>query len=166
MRHLQGSLLTALICAAGLTGACAADASPPQPRLPGIEACFLTEKRTVPVTLEVAKTFRQRQFGLMARNHLAPNAGMWFQYPEFQGPDRGFWMYRTILELDIAYLDETGTVGSIRTMEPCPSSRPGDCPSYPAGVEFSSAVEVNKGFFAKHGIGVGDRMTTGEACLP
>ena len=166
MRHSRGALLTALVCAAGLSSACVADASPPQPRLPEIKGCFITEHQTVPVTLEVAETFRQRQFGLMARNNLAPYAGMWFQYPEPQGPDRGFWMYRTILELDIAYLDETGIVGSIRSMEPCPASRPGDCPSYPAGVEFSSAVEMNRGFFTEHGIGIGDRMTTGEACLP
>jgi len=162
--HARGALLTALACIVGFSSACVADASLPQSRLPEIEVCFITEQHAVPVTLEVAKTFQQRQAGLMARDSLAPNAGMLFRYPEPQEPDRGFWMYQTTLTLDIAYLNESGIIGSVRTMEPCASSRPSNCPSYPAGVVFSSAVEMSDGFFATNGIGVGDRMATGEEC--
>lgn len=159
-------LLMALAFAAGISSGCVAEASLPQPRLAEMKACFVTSRHTVPVTLEVAETYRERQAGLMARDSLAPDAGMLFRYLEPQGPERGFWMYRTTLSLDIAYLDDNGIIGSIRTMAPCTSKRPAECPSYPAGVEFSSAVEMTDGFFARHRIDVGDRMATGEDCPP
>ena len=56
------------------------------------------------------------------------------------------------------FLGRGGEILAIRTMEPCPSEYPRNCPSYPAGVEFQGALEVNRGFFRRHGIGTGDRV--------
>ncbi|WP_236744284.1 DUF192 domain-containing protein [Marinobacter similis] len=119
----------------------------------------------MPVTLEVARDFSQRQAGLMGRDSLQEDEGMLFQYPDLQSPDRGFWMYKTQLDLDIAYLDEQGKIASIRQMAPCLTGSASSCPSYPAGVAFQSAVEMNQDFFSDHGIEVGDRLVTGtEHC--
>ncbi|MEX2475624.1 DUF192 domain-containing protein [Marinobacter sp.] len=157
MNSLQAGTVTVMM--ALVTAACAAD------RLPEAEACLITESRQVPITLELAKTPDQRRNGLMARTSLDDNSGMLFLYQTARDPDHGFWMYKTRIPLDIAYLDKDGTIGAIRQMAPCDSSRSADCPSYPAGVSFLSALEMNQGFFDEHKVQVGDRLVVGEeAC--
>ncbi|QSP93856.1 DUF192 domain-containing protein [Marinobacter salinisoli] len=146
---------------------CAANSSTPQAELPIERACFVTDEVRVPVLLEVARKPEQRQTGLMARTSLPADQGMMFVYPSTQQPDRGFWMYNTLLELDIAYLNETGTISAIRRMTPCPPAQGFDCPTYPAGVPFTYAVEMNAGFFEKHGVEVGDKlMVQKNQCNP
>lgn len=164
IQNRSASLLALLLVP--LVSACSADPSVPQARLPTEKACFLTGDATVPVTLEVAEDFDQRQKGLMGRKSLADNEGMLFVYVDPQNPEHGFWMYKTLIPLDIAYLAPDGTIGNIRKMAPCSSGNAGNCPSYPAGVTFTSAVEMNRGFFASHGISVGDRLAVGAANCP
>lgn len=167
MSRWSGTAALGAVCMVALVSACSAGPGPvPQPRLPVSEACFITQDHTVPVTLEVAKDFTQRQTGLMGRETLADYEGMLFVYDQPRSADHGFWMYKTLLKLDIAYLKEDGTIGSIRKMAPCSSSTAANCPSYPAGVPFTSAVEMNRDFFSDHDIAVGDRLAIGAANCP
>lgn len=108
------------------------------------------------LTVEVARTTAQRRQGLMNRDELAADAGMLFLYDTPRQPDFGFWMYQTRIPLDIAYIGDDGRIRSILTMEPCQDQ--GNCPVYPAGVEFSAALEVNQGYFQRHSIKVGDQV--------
>ncbi|WP_227521058.1 DUF192 domain-containing protein [Marinobacter aromaticivorans] len=149
-----------LCIAALMMAGCSAgsDAVEPSDPLPVVAACFITGSGTVEVSLEVAKAPHERRKGLMGRTSLAPASGMLFQYQNPQSPDHGFWMYQTLIPLDIAYLDRQGVIGNIRQMEPCASSNGSNCPSYPAGVAFMSAVEMNAGFFEANQIGTGDRL--------
>ncbi|MBW4933220.1 DUF192 domain-containing protein [Marinobacter sp. F4206] len=163
-RHIGTSLLALLLVS--LVSACSADPSVPQPRLPLSEACFITQDGTVPVMLEVADDFSQRQKGLMGRKSLGDREGMLFVYDRPRSPHHGFWMYKTLIALDIAYLGPAGEIGSIRKMAPCSSKNAGNCPSYPAGIAFTSAVEMNRDFFSTHGIAVGDRLAVGAANCP
>lgn len=117
-----------------------------------------TKADTFRLRAEIAETDEQRQHGLMERPSLAEDAGMIFLYPEPQDTASGFWMYRTLVPLDIAFLDEEGRIAAIRSMEPCPETDPRWCPVYTAGVPYSAALEVNRGYFAARGIGVGDRV--------
>jgi len=117
-----------------------------------------TRDKTIPLAVEIAASADQRATGLMGRARLAPNAGMLFLYPESQPPESGFWMYRTRIPLDIAFLETNGRIVAIDTMTPCASANPSRCPPYLAGVEYSGALEVNKGFYARHDVGVGDRV--------
>ncbi|MCK0164142.1 DUF192 domain-containing protein [Marinobacter sp. S6332] len=153
---------TALSLAAMLAGCSGSGAVEPSVSLPVHAACFVTDSNTVRVQLEVADTAQERRKGLMGRESLAADAGMLFQYKKVRGPDYSFWMYQTLIPLDIAYLDEQGIIGNIRQMEPCESTNGARCPSYPAEIEFVSAVEMNMGFFEASGIGVGDRLKLGE----
>lgn len=105
--------------------------------------------------VELARTSAERQKGLMDRDHLAPDAGMLFLYDEAQPPEGGFWMYRTRIPLDIAFLDAEGRIAAKATMQPCPSPTPRDCPTTLAGVTYHAALEVNAGYFEAHGIEVG-----------
>ena len=100
----------------------------------------------------------QRAFGLSRRPSLDPESGMIFEFDSLQTPEHGFWMWRTRVPLDIAYIESDGTIGKIVSMGLC-GDRAESCPSYPAGVEFAMALEANLGWFAAHGIAEGDRVS-------
>lgn len=106
--------------------------------------------------VEVARTAAERRQGLMERDHLAGDAGMLFLYGDTQSPLNGFWMYRTLIPLDIAFLDAEGRIQAIRHMVPCASDNPRDCPVTMPGVSYRAALEVNAGTFAALGIEEGD----------
>lgn len=108
--------------------------------------------------VELARTPAQRRRGLMEREHLADDAGMLFLYPEEQAAHHGFWMFRTRIPLDIAFLDDAGRILVIHTMQPCASEIPRDCPVTLPGVSYHAALEVNAGYFAGRGLAPGDRI--------
>ncbi|HEY6325788.1 MAG TPA: DUF192 domain-containing protein [Candidatus Cybelea sp.] len=60
------------------------------------------------LTLEVARTQAQREYGLMNRTRLAPNTGMIFVF----GGDApvAFWMKDTLVPLDMLFIAADGTV--------------------------------------------------------
>lgn len=109
--------------------------------------------------VELARSSAERQKGLMDRDRLAPDAGMLFLYEEEQPAAGGFWMYRTRIALDIAFIDDAGRIAAIHTMQPCPSRNPYDCPVTVAGVDYHAALEVNAGYFEAHGIEEGACVT-------
>ncbi|MEQ6916214.1 DUF192 domain-containing protein [Halomonas aquatica] len=106
--------------------------------------------------VEMARTPSQRSRGLMERDRLAEDAGMLFLYGRRQPSRNGFWMYRTLIPLDIAFIDETGRIAEIHQMTPCTSGQPGDCPVTRPGVPYRAALEVNAGAFEAMGVKAGD----------
>jgi hypothetical protein len=112
------------------------------------------------LVVEVARSLQQQALGLMDRPSLAPEAGMLFVFEEPRSA--GFWMWRTLMPLDVAFMDEAGIVRSILTLDPCEGRDSDDCPEHRPGVEYFSALEVNAGWFARHGLGVGARVTVRE----
>jgi uncharacterized membrane protein (UPF0127 family) len=116
------------------------------------------ERDTLRLALQLAVSSEQKSMGLMERRRLGDFAGMLFVYDSAQPPDAGFWMYRTRIPLDIAFLDSAGVVRAVRSMTPCPSTIARDCPTYTAGVPYHYALEVNAGFFAQHRITVGHSL--------
>lgn len=147
-----------LVCLALAFSDCVS-AHPDKTTLPVVQACLTSDSQALPITIEVARKPAERSRGLMGRTELAQNAGMLFVYNSQRRADHGFWMYRTLIPLDIAYLDRDGTIDAIRHMEPCPSEQGRDCPTYQAGVPFYRALEMNLGYFEKQGISVGDRLS-------
>lgn len=118
---------------------------------------------SVPLLLEVARSERQHQFGLMARPGLDPMSGMVFLYPADQPDSAGFWMWRTRMPLDIAFMDSAGVILTTFTMQPCSTDMYADvcmreAAGYVPGVPYRSALEVNAGFFAKHAVAKGARL--------
>jgi uncharacterized protein len=113
---------------------------------------------TMDLRVEIAEHSTQRAYGLMDRDHLPEDQGMLFVYADAQPSSAGFWMFRTRIPLDIAFLDSAGTILSILHMSPCESPNPTLCRIYSPGVQYWRALEVNRGFFDRHGIGVGDRV--------
>jgi uncharacterized membrane protein (UPF0127 family) len=119
---------------------------------------LIRQRDTLSLTVQLAVTPAQRSMGLMERQRLADNAGMLFVYDSTQPPDAGFWMYRTRIPLDIAFIDSTGVIRAIRSMTPCPTTIAEGCPTYAGDVPYRHALEVNAGFFAQHRLGVGDSV--------
>lgn len=113
---------------------------------------------SVGLLVEVARTPEQREYGLMRRPSLEAGSGMIFLFDTVQADSAGFWMWRTEIPLDIAFLDSAGTIRSMRAMEPCESWAPQGCPLYEPGVEYHRALEVNRGWFARHGVEPGDTV--------
>jgi uncharacterized membrane protein (UPF0127 family) len=134
-------------------------ALPGEKALPVADACLLAPERSLPITLEIAESPGERRRGLMERESLPAEVGMLFVYDSPRDPDQGFWMYRTLIPLDIAYLDSNGIIRAIRAMEPCPAGQGRDCPVYTAGVSFSRALEMNQGYFESKGVTTGDRLS-------
>ncbi len=100
--------------------------------------------------VEVARTEKEREKGLMNRKSLGWNEGMLFIFDDDQY--LSFWMKNTSIPLSIAFLDKNGIVTDIYSMkpfslEPVVSSR-----------KCRYAIEVNDGFFEECGLKIGDRI--------
>ncbi|NRB55479.1 MAG: DUF192 domain-containing protein [Salinicola sp.] len=115
-------------------------------------------ERTYTLQVEVAETPHQRSRGLMERDSLPADAGMLFLYGAEQPATSAYWMYRTRIPLDIAFIDGEGVIRSLKTMSPCRAESSSRCPVYPAGARFRAALEANAGYFAERRIEVGDRI--------
>ncbi|KPQ30088.1 MAG: hypothetical protein HLUCCX14_03115 [Marinobacter excellens HL-55] len=157
MKRQPGRWLFGLCFAAFFAGFGASDANG-RTTLPIVDACFVTDDGIHNVALEVASKDKQRQRGLMGRGEMGDHAGMLFTYRRERSASHGFWMFQTLIPLDIAYIDSNGRIVSIRSMAPCPSAQGRDCPNYPSGQPFSNAVEMNAGYFEDRDINVGDRL--------
>jgi uncharacterized protein len=117
------------------------------------------QRDTIRLVVELAVDEAQKRMGLMERRQLSDTSGMLFVYDADQPKDAGFWMYRTRISLDIAFLDSRGVIRAIRTMVPCEARIPEGCPIYAPDVPYRYALEVNQGFFARRGLAVGDSVT-------
>ena len=132
----------------------------PAPALPFASAplYLIAGPDTVRLSAELAMSADQQRLGLMERRHLADTAGMIFLYMSEQPASDGFWMFRTRIPLDIAFMDSLGTIRAIQHMVPCPTDMAQGCPSYAPGVPYRSALEVNAGYLARHGLDIGSRI--------
>ena len=120
-----------------------------------LRACPL-ELPTTQVTIksrnlivEVAATPYARSCGLSHRSSIPEDEGMLFVYPSRR--ILSFWMKDTEIPLSIAFIDDTGRIVSIQKMAPFQQKERYLSP-HPARY----ALEVNQGWFEKHGIGIGD----------
>ncbi|OHD08574.1 MAG: hypothetical protein A2086_13070 [Spirochaetes bacterium GWD1_27_9] len=100
--------------------------------------------------IEVAVTEKQREKGLMLRKTLDKNSGMLFIYGRSQ--NLYFYMKNTFLPLDIAFIDSEGKIINIEKMQPL------DETTISSKGEAMYALEVNRGFFERINIKVGDKI--------
>lgn len=105
------------------------------------------------IKAEVAKTFEQRQIGLMHRPSMPQNEGMLFVFEEAN--PQCFWMKNTLIPLSIAFVADDGTVVNVADMKPM--SEQSKCSAKPVRY----ALEMNQGWFAKRGIKAGSQLRGG-----
>lgn len=135
--------------------------SPSTPTGPPLEEAgihIVTRADTLPLTVELATTPEARDRGLQRRPHLPPERGMLFVFHERQPAGRGFWMARTPVPLDLAFLDAEGVILSTTTMKPCRWALVFLCALHRSRAPFRYALEVNAGYFDVNGVHPGDRV--------
>lgn len=113
------------------------------------------------IVVELARTDSERQLGLMHRTQMGENNGMLFVF-EDEAP-RSFWMKNTLIPLAIAYLNSNKVIVDIQEMEAMPKSANSAIPTYPSRKPAMYALEMNRGWFKKHHVQVGQRL---EVSLP
>ena len=117
----------------------------------GAKHYFSMQLESHPVFLQLALTEAEQARGLMHRESLEPDHGMLFV---FQKPgQRAFWMRNTRIPLDLAYLDASGTVLELHKLYPYDER-----PVQSRSKDISLVLEMNRGWFAAQGLGVGSRL--------
>lgn len=110
------------------------------------------------VKLEVAETPQEIQQGLMYRTSVPDDTGMVFLFH----PPRvtRFWMYHTLIPLDMIFVRDGKIVKICPNVPPCRSENPHECTLYPAegDITVSEVVEVNGTYCRRHGIKQGDTI--------
>lgn len=150
------ALVAALACL--LPAGCGGD----EPRLTPVKPSSGATRRATltvagrEVTVELAFTQAARSQGLMHRTRLEPDHGMLFLFVDEQ--PRGFWMRDTLIDLDIAFLDDDGRVLNIE------HGRPGvEKPGYRSAGPARFVLEMAHGWCAEAGFGPGDRIEIDES---
>jgi uncharacterized membrane protein (UPF0127 family) len=102
------------------------------------------------IFVELAKTPYKQSQGLMFRKELQPDSGMLFV---FDGPKPlSFWGMNTFIPLDIAFIDEHGTIKDLKRI------KQHDLTSIKSSCPCKFALEVSDGWFKENGFAVGDFM--------
>lgn len=103
------------------------------------------------VDAELAATERDRVTGLMRRAQLGPDQGMLFVFPA--RIRACMWMKDTLLPLSVAFILEDGRIANIEDM--APGTQTAHCATAPVRY----ALEMNRGWFARHRIAAGERVS-------
>jgi uncharacterized membrane protein (UPF0127 family) len=102
-------------------------------------------------TVEMAKTEKERETGLMYRTELADGRGMLFDFsPEQQV---SMWMKNTILSLDMIFISANGRI--LRIAE---NTEPQSLKIISSGGPAKGVLEVVAGTAKKYGIAPGDQV--------
>jgi uncharacterized protein len=118
-----------------------------------------TAKGDFAFSIEIADDGAERAKGLMFRDHLAPDAGMLFDYGQEQ--EASFWMQNTLIPLDMIFI---GTDGIVKTIHV--NARPLDTTSIPSGVPIRFVLEIPGGRSTEIGLAVGDKMDHPRVVAP
>jgi Uncharacterized conserved protein, COG1430 len=100
--------------------------------------------------VEIADNDEKRSLGLMFRKYLPDSVGMLFIFDS--SGIYPFWMKNTYVPLSIAFIDENYKIIDIFDLEPLDET-----PIFPIK-KFKYALEVNRNWFKRNNIKVGDKV--------
>lgn len=103
------------------------------------------------IEVELAKTPEEQRIGLMYRESLEDNEGMFFIF-ENEGK-KTFWMKNTLIPLDIIFINSSNRIVDIVTMQPCKTD---PCEAYTSKEPSLYVLEVNAGFAKENNINIGE----------
>jgi len=105
-------------------------------------------------TIELAYTRASRRRGLMFRDELPPNSGMLFVFDRPRR--RSFYMKNCLIDLDIIFMADDGTVVKAVTMRAPKPDEP--LKYYSSGSAIKYALEVQAGTARKLGLAIGQKI--------
>jgi uncharacterized protein len=100
--------------------------------------------------VEIADNDEKRSLGLMFRKYLPDSVGMLFIFDS--SGIYPFWMKNTYIPLSIAFIDENYKIIDIFDLEPLDET-----PIFPLK-KFKYALEVNRNWFKRNDIKIGDKV--------
>ena len=110
-------------------------------------------EKLIKVNVEIADDDEERENGLMFRQKLNENEGMFFI---FDSEDfLIFWMKNTLIPLDIIFIDEDFEIVDVKYAMPCKEE---PCELYKSSKPAKYVLEVNENFTRKNGIKIGDNI--------
>ena len=108
------------------------------------------------IDVQLADTPEKRAQGLMFQQSADP--GMLLLYSEPR--EIALWMLNTAMPLDVAYIDANWTIAELITLEPY------DETPVPAKQPVIAALEMPRGWFAKYGVTVGQKVSLNPETKP
>ncbi len=128
----------------------------------GAEPALPAGSEDAPVLhVEVAARLEQRRRGLSGRDALAADHGMLFFYAVAR--PRLFWMKDCRIALDVAFLDDDGTILRVATLPPGAGKAPSEVESVRSDVAVRFVLEAAGGWLREHDVGVGDHVDVSRA---
>ncbi|MEW6258140.1 MAG: DUF192 domain-containing protein [Pseudomonadota bacterium] len=111
-----------------------------------------TKSGVVVLEVEVARTDKQREVGLMFRKEMPERQGMLFDFKQDQPVY--MWMKNTYIPLDMLFIRSDGTIARIEAMTTPLSER-----TISSGEPVRAVLELNGGAARRLGIAPGDRVS-------
>jgi uncharacterized protein len=129
----------------------------PTPQASPSQTLPITAKATLNnqvIQLEVARTPKQQEVGLMNRPPLPDDRGMLFLFE----PPRSviFWMKNTPSPLDMVFLLNGEVKAIAADARPCAAD---PCPTYSSNDDINQVIELRSGRAEELGLKVGDRLS-------
>lgn len=146
---------------------CVVPMQPPQPKAERAKSCpedpegnlnlprgrvrFPSAPGSPEVVVELARTPKPRERGLMYRTQMGEDEGMLFSWNDEQ--PRAFWMHNTCIPLDMLFIDSEGVIVGILEQVPTlnDDSRAMPCPA-------RHVLELNAGWARSHGVEPGQKV--------
>ena len=109
------------------------------------------------ITAWIADDDSRREQGLMFIEKLPDDMGMLFVFEKLQ--PLSFWMKNTVMPLSIGFFDQNGVLIDIHEMKVASSLMDLRPPTYGSRAPALFALEMNAGWFSRHKIKIGSRLT-------
>lgn len=151
----RGTLFASLAVAgfALLLGGCSLTTDTKTVTAKGPTIVLETSKGRTEIAVEIADTLDERTKGLMFRETMPKESGMFFIFEEES--EKSFWMKNTLIPLDMIFIDAGYKVVSIaKNAQPCKGD---PCAVYPSVKPAKFVLEVNGGVSDSVGLKDGDK---------
>ncbi len=107
----------------------------------------------IKINVEIADDNEERMQGLMFREKLNQNSGMFFIFENESY--QTFWMKNTLIPLDITFIDKNFEIIDIKSAVPCKED---PCKLYKSSKPAKYVLEVDSNFTIKNNIKIGDKI--------
>lgn len=110
-------------------------------------------KELIEINVEIADDNGEKMRGLMFRENLNENGGMFFVFENESY--QTFWMKNTFIPLDIIFIDKNFKIVDIKSAVPCEE---GPCTLHKSSKPAKYVLEVNSNFTIKNNVKAGDKI--------